>query len=206
MLPMFRNQRGPVGRVLGGWRVAGFTTFESGVPLNVSNGADADGLGGAAERPDINPNGRPGVRARPDARSSTGYVNPDVLGGNGQPVEINPAEARYIGLAPCTVATWATCRVGTAARNAERTPGIRNQDLSVFKSVKITEGKELEFRTEFYNVFNHPQYGFPSVSAFTPGGGTPASNVTGSAQGRFLQYQFLDGGGRTIRYNLTFRF
>lgn len=208
-LPVFRAQKGAAGRVLGGWGLRGITTFESGVPLNVSNGDDADGLGGAGpDRPDLNPAGRAGVRARPDANSSTGYVNPDVLGANGRPVEINPAEARYIGLPACTVARFQAgqCRPGTAGRNTERTPGIRNFDLNVVKNVRMTERFNLEFKTEFFNVFNHPQYGVATPGIFQGGSITPASNVAGSTQGRFLQYQFLDGGGRLIRYNLTLRF
>jgi hypothetical protein len=199
MLPWMRSQQGTAGRVLGGWQVAGITTFESGVPLNVSNGADADGIGGAGDRPDLNPAGRAGVRARPDASSPTGYVNPDVLV-NGKPAPIDPLEARYIGL-PAN-----SGRTGTAGRNTERTPGIRNVNLNLFKDLRLTERLNLEFRTELYNVLNHPQYGYPSVSPFTPGGGTPASNVTGSLSGRFLGYQYLDGGGRTVRYQLTLRF
>jgi hypothetical protein len=210
-LPMFREQRGAIGRVLGGWRVAGVTTFESGVPLNVSNGADADGFGGSgSDRPDLNPSGRAGVRARPDPRSSTGYVNPDVAGPIGGAAEIDPAQARYIGLPQCTIARFQAgqCRPGTAGRNTERTPGINNFDVNLFKNIRLTERFNMEFRTEFFNVFNTPQYGVPSPSVFHPGSSAiiPASNVTGSLQGRFLQYQYLDGGARVIRYNLTLRF
>ena len=67
----------------------------------------------------------------------------------------------------------------------------------------------MEFRTEFYNVLNTPQYGQFGVSPFTPqtsASVTPASNVNGSLAGRFLQYQFLEAGGRVIRYQLTLRF
>jgi hypothetical protein len=199
MLPWMRSQTGILGRVLGGWQLSGITTFESGVPLTVWNGADADGLGGAGDRPDLNPGGRAGVRARPDSSSPTGYVNPDVLM-NGRPVPIDPAEARYIAL-PAN-----SGRTGTAGRNTERTPGIRNTNLNVLRNIHMTERLNLEFRTEFYNVFNHPQYGYRSESPYAPGAGIPASNATGSLSGRFLQYQYLDGGGRAIRYQLTLRF
>lgn len=205
-LPWLRTQRGFVGRVLGGWQVAALTTFESGVPLNVSNGADADGLGGAGDRPDLNPAGRENVRARPDSSSPTGYVNPDVLGANGQPVPINRNEARFIALPPCTVATLATCRTGNAGRNLARTPGIENLDLNLMKTIRLAERFSLEFRTEMYNALNHPQYGYPGRSPFAAQTITPNSNATGSAPNRFLQYWFLDGGGRVVRYQLTLRF
>lgn len=199
LLPFRKQQNGIIGRVLGGWQVSSITTLESGVPFNVSNGADADGLGGS-DRPDLNPAGRAGVRARPDGTSSTGYVNPDVLDSSGRPVPIDPREARYIGL-PANIG-----RTGTAGRNLERTPGIRNVDANLFKSLKLGERLNLEIRGEFYNLFNHPQYGYPSVSPFTSSITTPASNVTGSLSGQFLNYAIMDGGARVVRYNLTLRF
>jgi hypothetical protein len=46
-----------------------------------------------------------------------------------------------------------------------------------------------------------------SNSPFAPFAGTPASNVNGSLSGRFLNHAAqMDGGGRTIRYQLTLRF
>ena len=56
-LPFMRTQRGALGKIAGGWQIAGITTFESGVPYSVANGADSDGIGGA-NRPDLNPAGQ----------------------------------------------------------------------------------------------------------------------------------------------------
>ncbi len=204
LLPFFKTQKSVIGRVLGGWQVTGITKFESGVPYTVTNGIDSDGLGGAGDRPDINPAGQAGVRARLDATSPTGYVNPDVLV-NGSPVPIDKKDARYVGIPAFVVGN--TPRVGTAPRNSERTPGINNFDTNLIKSIRIAEGVALEFKAELYNILNHPQYGYSSPSPFTPAGGTPASVVNNSAQGRFLNSQAqLDGGGRVARYQLTLRF
>src|SRR5450756_878895 len=63
-LPFLKSGRGVLGRALGGWQLSGVTTFESGRPLNISNGLDADGIGGNYDRPNFNPNGTPGVRAQ----------------------------------------------------------------------------------------------------------------------------------------------
>jgi hypothetical protein len=206
-LPFFRSQQGIAGKALGGWAVSGITTLESGVPLNVSNGADSLGLGGAV-RPDFNPNGKPGTRAQINASSPTGYMNPDVWDAAAnryvsQPID--PKDARYIQVPTCAL-PYTNCRVGTGARNSERTPGIRNTSLNVVKAIALTERFRLEFRGEMFNAFNHPQYGYASPSPFHPGGGTPASSVATSAAGRFLNYTVLDGGGRVVRYYLTLRF
>ncbi|MEJ7604737.1 MAG: TonB-dependent receptor [Bryobacteraceae bacterium] len=123
-LPFFKSGRGFLSQTLGAWEIAGIVTFESGVPYSVSNGADADGLGGAGDRPDFNPSGRPGVRARPDNSSPTGFANPDAAGGA---APIDRSEARYIGLSANVG------RTGNLGRNTERIPGIENWNANVSK-------------------------------------------------------------------------
>lgn len=199
-LPVLREQRGILGQVFGGWSVSGVTTFETGVPLNVYNGLDADGIGGNYDRPNYNPNGKPGVRAVYNTSSSTGYVNPDAAN-----APIDPSTAMYISLP----ANASTVRVptGNLGRNTLRVPGINNFNVNFHKTVRVwKERVRTEFRTEFYNIWNHPQYGVASVSPFSPGGGSMAASVATSASGRFLQPQYMDGGGRVIRYQLRILF
>ncbi|HEX8178040.1 MAG TPA: carboxypeptidase regulatory-like domain-containing protein [Pyrinomonadaceae bacterium] len=194
-LPFMRAERGLLGRLVGGWQLSGVTIFESGVPLTVLNGADADGIGGAGDRPLYNPQGRRGVRAVPNGSSSTGYINPEA--GN---APINPLDAQYIGLAAGSGLR------GNLGRNTLRTRGLNNWDFNVLKRVRITDGTRLEFRTEFYNIFNHPQYGQSSVSPFSPGSTAVSANVINSPAGQFLRPEFTDAGGRVIRYQVKFNF
>jgi hypothetical protein len=203
-----REQRGALGHIAGGWQISGITTFESGTPFTVTNGVDSNGLGGNNDRPDFNPDGQRGVRAIPatsDSPSPTGFVNPDVIIGKTAKnanifAPIDPATARYIGLAA------GSGRTGTLGRNTERTKGINNFDFTVQKEVRVREGLGVQFRTEFFNIFNHPQYGTGSVSPFSPAGSGPSANVFTSPAGQFLQQQFGDGGGRVIRYLLKLTF
>jgi outer membrane receptor protein involved in Fe transport len=196
-LPFMREQKGVLGQIVGGWQLSGVTTFESGVPFTVFNGEDSNGVAGNNDRPDFNPNGQKGVRAVPSTTSPTGYINPD---NNNAPID--PAQARYIGI------RGGTNRTGTTGRNTERTKGINNFDFNVQKRFRVTEGVGLQFRAEFFNVFNHPQYGTISVSPFVPvtNNTGPAANVFTSPAGRFLQPQFSDGGGRVVRYLLRLTF
>ena len=103
-IPFMKEQRGFVGHLLGGFEISGVTTFESGVPLTVINGQDADSIGGNLDRPDFNPNGQTGVRAVPALATATVnpcgvavgsvfYTNPDAGSAC-----INPASAQYIGI------------------------------------------------------------------------------------------------------------
>ena len=208
-LPFFKDQRGFVGHLLGGFEVSGVTTFESGVPYTVTNGVDADLIGGAfPDRPDFNPSGQRGVRAVPAVATATAnpcsvavgatyYTNPDAGGAC-----IDPANAQFIGLLP------GSGRVGNLGRNTERTPGTNNWNLNILKRTQLTEITSLEFRTEFFNIFNHPQYLQGSVSPFSPGGGFLQQEVFNAAPGEFINpnSSTTDGGGRVIRYQVKFIF
>jgi hypothetical protein len=199
-LPFMRNQKGVQGRLLGGWTVSGIYSYETGVPVNITNGLDADGIDGANDRPNFNPSGQPGVRAVP-GNSPTGYVNPDLPG---RPA-IDPATAQYIGLAanPSTVTPAAT---GNLGRNTFRNGATNNWDANFQKTVKLTERFSTQFRAEFYNLFNHPQRGLGSVSPFSPANSTPSASVVNSPAGQFLNLGLLDGGSRVIRYQLKILF
>ncbi len=205
-LPFMKNQQGFVGRVVGGWELSGVTTFESGVPLTVVNGQDADSIGGNLDRPNFNPAGQVGVRAVPAiatatvnpctvAVGATYYQNPDANNAC-----INPLNAQYIGILAGTGTR------GTLGRGSLRTPGTNNWNMNILKRINIDETRKFELRAEFYNVWNHPQYGQGSVSPFSPGNQGIGASVFGTAAGQFLRPQFADGGGRVIRYQVKFLF
>jgi hypothetical protein len=72
-------------------------------------------------------------------------------------------------------------RFGNAGRNTIRGPSLENFDFSLFKNFKIREHVKLQFRGEFFNVFNHPNFGQPAtqVGAATIGTITSlAANTT----------------------------
>ena len=206
-LPWFKQSRGILGQTLGGWSVTGLTTYESGNPYTITNGQDSDGLEGN-DRPDYNPLGQKGVRAVPDNTSPTRYVNPDVPGPNGtflrQPID--PVMAEFIGL-PANTGSGIG-RIGNLGRNTERAPAIRNWDLNIIKRFKLTESVAIQLRTEFFNLFNTPQYGTISVSPFAPpqNAQTVPATVFSSAQGVFANEKSVDGGGRVIRFQLRLQF
>lgn len=202
-LPFMRNQKGFAGHVLGGWNLSGYYVIESGAPLNVMNGQDADGLGGNLDRPEFNPAGQIGVRAVPSATSPTGYINPDDPAGPNTP--INPQNAEYIGLPACT-STTTPCAPGNLGRFTTRTPRINNLDADLQKQINVTERINFQFRAEFYNLFNHRQYGNESISPFDSGTTTISANVFTSPAGRFLNPGFADGGARVIRLQLKLVF
>ena len=205
-LPMYKSQQGIIGRTLGGWQVSGVTVLESGVPLSIVNGVDADGFGGAGDRPDFNPNGQPGVRAVVSTTSPTGYVNPDAAN-----APITAASAMYIQLPACNVAANPSgCRTGNLGRNTFRSPGLNNFNVNLLKTTNIYTKNDrkiaTELRAEFFNFFNHPQYGSPGAGAFQPGTPALVSSLASTFGGRFLNPAYMDGGARAIRLGLKVTF
>jgi len=179
--------RGLWKHALGGWSVAGITSFQSGAPFTVINGLDRNGDGVPTnDRPDMgNPNpprnGRAVVAPAFGPQSCpTGYRNPDT-GACVNPRDVFWVEGRGLPNA------------STVGRNTLLTGGVNNFDLSLFKSFSIGERKRLEFRWEAFNAFNHPQFtqvperrvlGSPG-----PEGGLPS---------RFLNRDFTDSGIRSM--------
>ena len=150
--------------VVGGWGLEGITTFQSGFPLpiggnSVNNNQDFAGMG---QRPSF-------VAGCDRAKQSSGpIITPDGKG-----------EKKF----------WNTsCYTDTPAfqygmqRNDSivRTPGIDNWDTSIFKNFAIDkDGRtSVQFRTEFFNVWNHVQFSPPNNNF---NGGDQAATTSSAA-------------------------
>jgi hypothetical protein len=76
-------------------------------------------------------------------------------------------------------------------RNTMRGPGIWNLDLSAAKKFNFSETRRLEFRAEFFNSLNHPQFGLPGSTIGVGGVGTITSTQRANRQIQFaLRYAF----------------
>ncbi len=88
-------------------------------------------------------------------------------------------------------------RTGNLGRNTERGPGLNNFNFNILKRTRVSESVFIETRAEFFNLFNHPQFG-DSIN----------SNANTAPAGEFLtpNRQFVSGGGRTVRYQVKLIF
>ncbi|MBI3683158.1 MAG: TonB-dependent receptor [Acidobacteria bacterium] len=131
-LPVFKNAKGPMGRILGGWQISGITSFQSGLPFNVTQAGDVANFGGG-----------------------TGGQRPDLAGnpheGRGQSLQ------RYFNTAAYQQVTR-PLGIGTAPVNSARGPGINNFDLAVLKNIAIREGVRFQLGMESFNILNHAQF------------------------------------------------
>jgi hypothetical protein len=66
--------------------------------------------------------------------------------------------------------------IGNAGRNILRAPGLQNWDVSLLKDFRFTERRYLQFRGEFFNVFNHPNFALADT-------GLPNANIEDKVHG-----------------------
>ncbi|MGC1415197.1 MAG: TonB-dependent receptor [Candidatus Acidiferrum sp.] len=90
-----------------------------------------------------------------------------------------------------------SCTPGDMQRDGLRGPDFINTDFSVVKNTKITEKVNLQFRTEFFDIFNHPNFGNPNNSATAASFGQVTST-------RFPAGDF--GSAREIQFALKLTF
>jgi hypothetical protein len=174
------NRTGAVGKVVNGWNLSGVVTVQNGVPLTFvdGNAGTAYGTNGTGPtsgfgRSQLCPGVTYGSIATPGGIESR-------LGGNsGGPGYFNvnafcPAPAITPDGAVTTQAACPACATlfGNSGIGILLGPGQFNFDSSLLKTTQITERTNLQFRAEFFNLFNHPQF-----SAMSPAGGT--GGVTG---------------------------
>ena len=60
---------------------------------------------------------------------------------------------------------------GTVGKNTLITPGLATIDLSFVKNFGVTETTRAQFRAEFFNLFNRPNFGDPDITPFSSNGG-----------------------------------
>lgn len=106
-----------------------------------------------------------------------------------------------LGCAPPTVAFGDATATdfGNSGVGAVLGPGQFNFDMSVMKNTKLMEGLSMQFRADFYNAFNHPQF-FPPLGGF---GSLGFEDVTSSASRRITSTSV---NPRLIQFGVKFIF
>jgi hypothetical protein len=164
---------GPASYVLGNWQVNGVVAAYTGTPFTVT---------------------APGSALNAPGNSQTA----DQVGEVRKIGEVGPG-TRWFDISAFAAPTDPG-RFGTTGRNILRSPGTFNTDLSIFRDFPIGEKYKLSFRSEFFNIFNHPQFG-PNNAA-NGGSGMASTSVTNSS---FLSVRSA-WGERQIRFGLRFGF
>ena len=169
-LPFGNGQRfgsgasGVVDKLIGGWQWNGIVNWQGGFPFTPLAGSNTSGTGDAnqSDTPNWNPNFHgPVILGKPDQ-----WFDPRAF--------VLPTQGTF----------------GNVSRGSLRGPGLFNLDTSLFKKVRISEGLNLQFRAETFNILNHPNFSYPnevvfSGSNYSSSGGVITSTATTSRQIQF---------------------
>jgi hypothetical protein len=140
-LPFFRQQKGALGKILGGWQTTGFLTLQSGAPFSVLDGTDPGlllkGLG-TTVRADLN-------------------TNLDLS-------RMSIEQILVAGGARLFSHVTAANPLGNMGRNVLRSSRLANLDLGVVKNVRFLESHTLQLRAEFYDTSNTRNFGTPDAT------------------------------------------
>jgi hypothetical protein len=136
----YLNISGFAGKLIGGWQIGGIWTLASGTPWTPRVSGDRSLTGGLTDRPNrIRDGNLPVSQRRRERWFDTGAFPIQPVG-----------------------------EFGNSGRNVIEGPGFNNFDFSLIKKTTITETVYVEFRAEFFNLFNRTNFGGPGIIANAP--------------------------------------
>ena len=186
-----------------GWSLSGVLTVMSGHPfsLNYFFEGDYDGSGEGFGRPDVIAPVHYNYGNPANFLDLTSFTVPCTLDG------VGTADTNCIP---------GTRHFGDEGRNSLMGPNDRNLDFAISKMTPINERLKVQFRTDFYNLFNHPNFASPLLPAFFADAAPNGINLNGTSVGTYaikatsdvgLGNPILGGGGpRSIQFALKFLF
>lgn len=169
-LPFWKHAHGWYQQALGGWQLNGIATVMSGTPFTVFDSNDVSVQGSAPEITGFSanrPNLVPGQNPNAGPHTTDAWFNASAF----QPITPDPNSPVQ--------------QFGTAGRNIVIGPAYRNWDFSAFKTFRVAEGKQLQFRAELFNFLNHANYRIPNSDISTPG---LYNHITASQDPRLVQF------------------
>jgi hypothetical protein len=145
---------GLAGKILGGWELDAILTRQSGFPFSVSSGVDNSSSGVNSDRADYKGGGS----------AQLSYSR-----SHGQEV------AQWYDISKFTVDALGT--FGNSGRNILRGPRFFNTDMGLLKNTKIKERTNIQFRAEFFDIFNNVNFQPPNSTITSPAVGRITSVV-----------------------------
>jgi hypothetical protein len=193
-LPFFAGETGVKGALLRGWAVSGITIVQSGTPFSVTDSGGGSAFLGLGSTPSTltgqlatgstlsSAQTSGGIRTRID-----GYLNPAAF-----------TTAPQLYPAQCAVdPNFCTTGFGNLGRNVFRGPAQQNWDFALIKNFNITERQTLRFTTDFFNIWNHTNFGNPAVNDV---------ETIGTANSPFGKITSTVGTPRLIQFSLRYAF
>jgi hypothetical protein len=207
-LPFGKDMTGAAQKVLGGWNVSGITIVQSGDPLTFIG---ASGSTNAA----VETGGAYGTSTTSyldgvsTAQYCSGFGNGNIKesGSILTKVGTHPTNGNgyfnLSGFCPAPIVPFGDATAtgfGNSGVGAVLGPGQFNWDISILKTTKITERVNMQFHTDFYNAFNHPQFADPGGLSF---GTVGYENIASPAT---IAIAHTDVNPRLIQFGVRFLF
>jgi len=146
-----RDLTGVAGHVLGGWQLSGIITVQDGNPFSPDTGLAPAQFTNIVDYPDAIAGSKPSY----DARNPNRYFDPSMFTIPTLTAhDANVAHTRYIG---------------NLGRNILIGPGLATINAVLAKNFRLMENASLQFRSEFHNLFNRPNFGSPESTIFDSG-------------------------------------
>ena len=169
----YMNQGGVANAILGGWATNWIVTLQGGQPINFT--CHSSTTSGAGQCNDIL---LPGASPKLGKKITTqgGYHGPFWVGNPAafsQGCQLGAGLTPIAGSAPNCVALNGAAALGSKPGQISG-PGFHRFDFSLFKNFQINERFSLQFRSEFFNILNHPNFNAPNF------GGNGVNSVGGS--------------------------
>ena len=198
-LPWHRDQKGLIGRVVGGWELSGIYAVNSGLPLTVSASASATGIVNYSSGSGSNVGSQTNV-LNPSAvnggsvtdAAGLGILGPSASGlrpnqilnpnnGYGQPIH---TRLNWFYRPAFAAPTPASFGVGNERRGVINGPGFNRLDVGIFRNFRIFEELVFQLRGEAFNVANHTNWQGVGTTATTA---STFGQVTSTRDPRILQ-------------------
>jgi hypothetical protein len=178
-LKRFVSGGGVQQKLLDGWEIGGIYTYQSGVPVHLTDSSSDNSLTGGfdfepADRPDVvGP-----IHTQDPHKSGCAFGT-----GAGTSSPCTPVPNQFFN--PNAFAVEPLGQFGNARHNMFAGPPVNNWDFTVIKRTALTERYSFEFRAEFFNILNHTQFYNPDGDI----GAGPQFGVISSARDpRFVQF------------------
>jgi hypothetical protein len=189
-LPFMREQRGFVGKVLGGWQISGITTFQTGLPFTPTFASyDPAGLGFlgpsvSAPRPNqfADPMVAGPVPANPDPRCQSTVSQGGIAADETRVFNSWFNVCAFQTLSPLVAIPSVA---GSAGRGVIDGPNTFRTDMTLSKGISFTESLRLQLRWEVFNVFNRTNFVGFAVSPLTP---STAGLISSTRDPRTMQF------------------
>jgi hypothetical protein len=179
-LPFFAGAKGLTRGALGGWEASGVIILQSGAPFSIY-----DPAGGTAYALASTPSSTATFNPGYGCANAPSHGSPEARLANW----VNPAAYQPDPLATLSDGTSSDATVyGNTPRNCIIGPPQKNVDLTVGKTFKLGERQDLRFRTDFFNLFNHPSFAIPSATSVSASGGGAAPITSTVGTPRLIQF------------------